>query len=149
MSIVTFGVIFVALLPIFREKQNKIKYAKVLRAQIRLELYELIFSFKDKLDDIERHPEKGKARKFKDVDLLAIIHLEKLFENVTYLTDKEFLLFDKLMAQYRAYTFPHLRKAVGETGIQKMKKTTEQLVKMLEIYLRTQELKRENFEEKK
>ena len=132
MSILTSVIIVIALVPIFREKRYKKQCERILRTQIRINLSELISSFKDKLKHIEINPTITTFRKFKSQDIIAITNLENLLENAQSLTDSELKFFAKLMEQYQTYTFPHLKKGIDKEGIENMKKTAEQLMSKLE-----------------
>ena len=126
-GLITLGVIIIALIPIFREWKHKKRFTRVLRAKLRVELSELIASFSDKIRHINHNPKLEPVRKFKYEDLQIIDRLEKLFEDSTYLTYREFKIFDILMIQYRAYTFLYQRKAIDKPGLISMRKTADLL----------------------
>jgi predicted nucleotide-binding protein (sugar kinase/HSP70/actin superfamily) len=126
------SVVGVALIPIFRKYIHGLNYKKILRLQIHLELYELKYSFRDKKNHIEKDPNNIPGREFKKQDKEAIARFEQIFEKATYLTKEERTLLNKLLAQYRAYTFKYLREAIDKSGIEEMEQTIEEVITLYE-----------------
>ncbi len=72
------------------------------------------------------------ARKFKAVDLIAFKQLGDLFKDATYLTLDEFNYFYTMMEQHRDHSFEYLQQGLGKTGLENMKKTAEEFIRLLE-----------------
>lgn len=126
-SIITLAIVIIAVIPILREWSHKKKYTKVIRAQVRMEVIELIKSFSDKLTHIALNPNIKSVRTLKDEDNQAIQHLEALFEHATYLKKEELQYFHSLITQFRERTFKYKRHSIDKSGIVALKKIAEQL----------------------
>lgn len=133
--IITLGIIVVAVIPIYQHRKHNKNFTKQLRAQIRRDLVELIQSCVDKLKHIQLNPGLTQSRLFKITDKQNFAHLEKLFENVNHLSDKEFKLFDELLVFYIAYSWAFLKKGLNKTGLEKLEEIARKLLKLLNEHL--------------
>ena len=132
-SIGVFSAVFVALLPIFKEKKHKKDLARVIRLQMLIEIKDLIRTMGDKLIVAkERNVTDPKHPiNIPKENLILLTDLKDLFKDAVYLTQEDSGSLSEIFRLYRDGSFDHKGLDIEFGYVDSVKKKTEELRDLL------------------